>query len=100
MTLLHSSLDRSNLGNAKTAGLAEDLNLKGNQYSLVLTFYYVVFGPPAGLITKAISAKYSVSSMMLFFGTESAATAAVKSFGGLLACRMRVGLFEAGFLTS
>ncbi|KAL2008988.1 hypothetical protein VTN00DRAFT_7182 [Thermoascus crustaceus] len=100
---LFNSLDRSNLGNAKTAGLAEDLNLKGNQYNLVLTFYYVVFvvfGPPAGLITKAISAKYSLSGMMMFFGTASAATAAVKGFGGLLACRMIVGLFEAGFLTS
>lgn len=96
-------MDRSNLGNAKTAGLAEDLHLEGNQYNLVLTFYYVVFvlfGPPSGLITKAISAKYSLSGMMVCFGTASAATAAVKSFGGLLVCRMMVGVFEAGFLTS
>jgi predicted MFS family arabinose efflux permease len=96
-------LDRSNLGNAKTDGLAKDLDLHGNQYNLVLTFYYVVFvafGPLAGMITKIVSAKYSLPGMMLLFGTASAATAGAKNFGGLLACRIFVGIFEAGFLTS
>lgn len=96
-------MDRSNLGNAKTDGLPKNLYLKGNQYNLVLTFYYVAFvafGPLAGMITKIVSAKYSLPGMMVFFGLASASTAAVKNFGGLLACRIMVGIFEAGFLTS
>lgn len=38
---LFNSLDKSNMGNAKTAGLVEDLNLKGNQYNILLSV-----GPP------------------------------------------------------
>lgn len=34
---LFNSLDKSNMGNAKTAGLVEDLNLKGNQYNILLS---------------------------------------------------------------
>lgn len=101
--MLSSSLDRSNLGNANTAGLETDLNLHGNQYNLLLTFYYVVFvafGPLAGMITKKVSARWSLPGMMVCFGTASAATASVKNFGGVLACRIFVGIFEAGFLTS
>jgi predicted MFS family arabinose efflux permease len=52
------------------------------------------------MITKRVTARYSLSGMMVLFGTASAATASAKNFGGLLACRIMVGIFEAGFLTS
>jgi predicted MFS family arabinose efflux permease len=98
-----SSLDRSNLGNARTAGLEEDLGLKGDQYNLLLTIYYVAFvafGPLMTVFTKVASGKVALSAMMLAFGIASAATAAVKNFGGLAACRFVVGAFESGFLPS
>ncbi len=91
------------MGNAHTDGLADDLSLSGNEYNLILTMYYVffvVFGPAAGMVTKKVSAKYSLPGMMVLFGTASAATASVKNFGELMACRIFVGIFEAGFLTS
>ena len=34
---LFNSLDKSNMGNAKTAGLVKDLGLKGNQYNILLS---------------------------------------------------------------
>lgn len=34
---LFNSLDKSNMGNAKTAGLVDDLGLKGNQYNILLS---------------------------------------------------------------
>ncbi|KAK7743080.1 hypothetical protein SLS62_010713 [Diatrype stigma] len=43
-------LDRSNIGNAKTGGMEDDLNLSSNQYSIiVLVFFisYLVFEVPA-----------------------------------------------------
>ncbi|CAM1507787.1 Fc.00g046350.m01.CDS01 [Cosmosporella sp. VM-42] len=98
-----NSLDRSNLGNAKTAGLAEDTNLKGGQYNLLLTLYYVmfvVFGPAMAVFTKVCTAKVSLPSMMLAFGLASACTAVVKNLGGLIAVRIFVGIFESGFLAS
>ncbi|KAK5047746.1 hypothetical protein LTR84_006411 [Exophiala bonariae] len=98
-----NSLDRSNLGNAKTAGLSKDTNLKGEQYNLLLTLYYVMFvlfGPVMAVFTKVCSAKVSLPAMMLAFGIASATTAVAKDFGGLAACRIIVGIFESGFLAS
>jgi MFS family permease len=99
----HSSLDRSNLSNAHTAGLVQDLNMSGNQFSLALTYYFIPFcicGPPAGMLSKQFSAKYSIPVMMLGFGAASLATSFVTNFGQLVACRCLVGVFEAGFLTA
>ena len=98
-----NSLDRSNLGNANTAGLSKDLNLQGDQYNLNLTLYYVMFvlfGPVMTVFTKICSAKVSLPVMMLTFGVASACTAAVRNLGQLLACRIFVGIFESGFLAS
>lgn len=98
-----SSLDRSNLGNAKTAGLSEDIGLVGNQYNLVLTFYYVpfiLFGPVFTVLTKTFSANVTIPVMMIGFGAASACTGAVSDFKGLLVARIFVGIFESGFLAS
>lgn len=37
------TLDRANLGNAKTAGIEADLGLVGNQYSLLLVAFYLTY---------------------------------------------------------
>ncbi|KAK5725229.1 hypothetical protein LTR17_013098 [Elasticomyces elasticus] len=98
-----NSLDRSNLGNAITAGLAEDTKLKADEYNLLLTLYYVmfvIFGPVMATFTKICSAKVALPAMMLAFGVASSATAATKNFGGLAACRILVRIFESGFLAS
>jgi hypothetical protein len=38
-----SVLDRSNLGNAKLAGLTEDIDLKGNRYNWLGTIFYIAY---------------------------------------------------------
>ena len=43
-------LDRSNLGNAKVAGLADDLKLTGTQYNLAATVCNTVPIPVGGVI--------------------------------------------------
>ncbi|KIM99928.1 hypothetical protein OIDMADRAFT_125871 [Oidiodendron maius Zn] len=98
-----NSLDRSNLGNAKTAGLSKDIQLTGNQYNLVLTWYYIpfiIFGPIMTLVTKHFSGKYNLPFMLFGFGIASACTSVVRNYGQLVACRILVGLFEAGYLAS
>ncbi|KAJ5976436.1 retrograde regulation protein 2 [Penicillium waksmanii] len=100
---LLNSLDRSNISNAHTAGLADDLNLVSNQFNQVLTYYFIIFvimGPVGVLLTKRFSARFSLAVMQLGFGTASLATGFVKSFSALVACRVVVGLFEAGYLAS
>lgn len=97
----NSSLDRSNLGNAQTAGLSTDLGLHKNQYNMCLTVYYIamiLFGPVGSMVSKRLSGKYGIPGMLLGFGTASICTAAVKSFSSLIVCRLFVGIFEAGFV--
>jgi hypothetical protein len=46
---LFNSLDKGNLGNAKTAHMDTDLGFHGNQYNLILSVFYlpyVVCAPP------------------------------------------------------
>lgn len=96
-------MDRSNLGNAKTAGLVEDTHLTGDQYNLLLTLYYVmfvVFGPVMTVFTKVATAKVSLPVMMLTFGIASACTSVAKNLRDLVVCRIFVGIFESGFLAS
>jgi len=37
-------IDRSNIGNAKIAGLADDLHLEGLQYNIAVTMFFVTYG--------------------------------------------------------
>uniref|UniRef100_A0A8H7K5U8 Major facilitator superfamily (MFS) profile domain-containing protein n=1 Tax=Bionectria ochroleuca TaxID=29856 RepID=A0A8H7K5U8_BIOOC len=36
-------LDRTNIGNAKVFGLAEGLKLKGNEFNILVTFFYITY---------------------------------------------------------
>ncbi|KAH8657855.1 major facilitator superfamily domain-containing protein [Xylariales sp. PMI_506] len=103
LAYLFNSLDRSNLSNAYTAGLATDTHLVGNQYNQVLTYYqipFIVLGPGITILTKWLGAKYTISAMLLVFGAASLATGWARSFNSLVACRVFVGAFESGFLAS
>lgn len=37
-------IDRSNIGNARIAGMEEDLNLQGMQYNIAVTMFFVSYG--------------------------------------------------------
>lgn len=57
---LVSFFDRSNIGNAKIAGMTQALKLKGNDYNIAVTVFtvsYVVFGVPANLLVKKFGPK-------------------------------------------
>lgn len=50
-------LDRTNIGNAKIAGLAEDLGLSVSQYNATLTIFFVsyaVFEPLTNILLKRL----------------------------------------------
>lgn len=100
---LCNSLDRSNVSNAHTAGLEEDVGLIGNQFNQVLTFYqipFIVLGPLMTVVTKLVGAKYAVAGMLFVFGIASLATGWARTFEHLVICRVFVGAFESGFLAS
>ncbi|KAJ5849059.1 Major facilitator superfamily domain general substrate transporter [Penicillium rubens] len=92
---LFNSLDKSNLGNAKTAGLEvknaaftlivmiETLSLKGNQYNLLLSIFfvpYVLTAPFLGLLGKKYGPNIVLPCMMLGFGVCTILVVAVFNF--------------------
>ena len=55
-----NSVDRSNLGNAKTDGMDKDLGFKGEQYSLLILLFYIPNGLcdlPLNMLTKKWSGR-------------------------------------------
>jgi MFS family permease len=100
MIILLSSIDKSNLGNAKTDGLSTDLNFGGDQYNILLSIYYIPFvltGPPMNMLTKRYGAKYTLPIAMLIFGSMAMLCAATKNFGGIVTTRWFLGMAESGF---
>jgi hypothetical protein len=68
---LVSFFDRSNIGNAKIAGLTQSLHLKNNDYNVAVTIFtvsYVVFGVPANLLVKKLGPK-TLAVYMFCWGT-------------------------------
>jgi hypothetical protein len=52
---LFSFLDRSNVGNARVAGLEHDLNLTGDQFNMTLTIFffgYIFFEVPSNIMVR------------------------------------------------
>ncbi|UNI22830.1 hypothetical protein JDV02_008683 [Purpureocillium takamizusanense] len=93
----------NNVSNAHTAGLEEDLGLMGNQFNQVLTYYqipFIVFGPGITLLTKWLGARWTIPGMLLAFGSASLASGFARDFRDIVICRVFVGAFESGFLSS
>ncbi len=95
-----SSIDKSNLGNAKTDGLEADLHMVGNQYNIMLTIFYIpytIFGPAMNMLTKRFGAKFVLPGAMIMFGSMSLISAGTTNIGGIVTTRWFLGMAESGF---
>jgi hypothetical protein len=92
-------LDRVNIANARSFGLSTDLKLTGNEYNVALTIFfvpYIFFEIPSNILLKKLSPRVWLSGCMFMFGLVGICQGLVKSYGGLLATRFFLGIFEAG----
>jgi MFS family permease len=92
-------LDRVNIGNAKIQGLTTDLKMNGAMYNVaseILFVPYILLEVPSNLIIKRIRPSYWLSGLMFFWGITTVCQGVVSSYGGLLVCRVFLGVFEAG----
>ncbi|KAJ3910154.1 major facilitator superfamily domain-containing protein [Lentinula edodes] len=99
MFYLLSFLDRTNVGNARVAGLQTGLKMTNKQYSIALTVTYVpyiVAELPSNLMLKAVGPNLMLPTMLTLWGIVSTLQGIVKSYSGLLACRFFLGLCEGG----
>ncbi|KAJ5227420.1 uncharacterized protein N7469_007426 [Penicillium citrinum] len=94
-----SYLDRGNIGNAKTAGIADDLGLDDYKWSWVLyTFYicYIVFEWTT-VLWKILPAHSYIAVLCICWGAAAMCSGAVNNFAELLICRGLLGIFESVF---
>ncbi|CAG8146546.1 unnamed protein product [Penicillium olsonii] len=109
-------LDRINIGNARLQGLEKDLGMEGHDYNIALFIFfipYILFEVPSNLVLKKVPPSWWLSGIMFLWGISSICMlqtmltftgivticqGVTQSFGGLVACRFLLGLFEAGFM--
>lgn len=96
-----SLMDRSNLSNAAIAGMTRELELTvGMRYSIVtLVFFttYIVFQPPATVLTRKIGPRNFLAGLCIAWGAVMIGMGFTNNWAALAACRVILGLFEAGF---
>ncbi|KAG6117363.1 hypothetical protein E4U13_001167 [Claviceps humidiphila] len=92
-------LDRSNIGNARIAGMEHDLHLSSDQYEWLLTIFYIsyILFEPLIIVHKVLKARVWVAILVAGWGIAATAQAAAQSWSALMACRFFLALFEAGF---
>ncbi|RTE68843.1 hypothetical protein BHE90_016779 [Fusarium euwallaceae] len=97
---LISFIDRSNIGNAKVAGMNQDLGLSGKQYNIAVTVFfvpYILFEVPSNIVLKLTRPSIWMPSIMLAWGLVLTLMGIVTSFQGLVISRFFLGITEAGF---
>lgn len=95
-----NSLDRFNLGNAKTDCLEANLGLHGQQYSLLVSLFYITFCGfclPWNMVTERYHPRFTLPMMMFSWGLMAMCCVFAKNFTGILVMRLLLGFFEAGF---
>ncbi|KAF2121440.1 SacI homology domain-containing protein [Lophiotrema nucula] len=101
MALLYclSFLDRSNIGNARIAGLARDLKLNSDQYEWLLWAFYISYiaFEWMTLMYRIVPPHIYISLCILSWGIIASIQALATSFSFLLVLRFLLGVGEAAF---
>ncbi|KAI4111757.1 MAG: hypothetical protein LQ339_000214 [Xanthoria mediterranea] len=99
-----SLIDRGNLGNASIAGMTKDLELGvGFRYStIVLVFFptYVLFQPPATLLSRKLGPRKFLATITLLWGTLEIGFGFAKKWTDMIGLRVALGILEAGLYPS
>ncbi|RYO93285.1 hypothetical protein DL766_001405 [Monosporascus sp. MC13-8B] len=98
---LLSFLDRTNIGNARLAGLEADLGMDSTslQYNVALSVFfpwYVAAEIPSNLAMKRFRPSVWIPIIMIAWGVCCVCMGFVSNYAGLLAVRMALGFAEGG----
>ncbi|KFY48769.1 hypothetical protein V495_01049 [Pseudogymnoascus sp. VKM F-4514 (FW-929)] len=96
---LVSFLDRSNIGNAQTAGMSKALNLSDSQYQWLLTIFYIPYitFEWMALMWKLVPPHWWAFCTVLVWGIASTLQAAAQNWASLMVCRFMLAVAEAGY---
>ncbi|KAJ7261884.1 major facilitator superfamily domain-containing protein [Mycena rebaudengoi] len=94
-------IDRNGVTTARLQGLQEDLGLTNLKYSVVLSILFASYCPaqiPSNMIlNKVTRPSWYIGGCVIAWGLTSALTGVTTNYGGILACRVFIGLPEAAF---
>ncbi|KAH7027860.1 major facilitator superfamily transporter [Microdochium trichocladiopsis] len=96
---LLSFLDRTNIGNARLAGMENDLHMFGTDYNLSLTIFfisYALFEPLTNTLLKRLTPRIFFTGIIVAWGIIMTLMGLCHNFAGLLAARFFLGIAEAG----
>ncbi|KAF2818662.1 MFS general substrate transporter [Ophiobolus disseminans] len=93
-------LDRTNIANARIEGMEKSLKMPSNGYNTALWIFYIPFvliEIPSNMIMSMPRVRPNIflGCNMLILGIVSTCQGLTKSYGGILACRFLMGIFEA-----
>ncbi|CAG9948031.1 unnamed protein product [Clonostachys rosea f. rosea IK726] len=97
---LMNMMDRVNIGNARLFGMEDELGLSGNEFQLAVSILFVtycLFEAPSNMIIKKMQPARYLAGLTLAWGIIATFSAWVNNLGSLIACRLLLGLMEAGF---
>ncbi|TKX25770.1 MFS transporter-like protein 31 [Elsinoe australis] len=97
-----SLMDRTNLSAASLAGMNRELrmNAANNGYSITtLVFFisYILFQPPATVLTRKIGPRLFLGALAFGWGVVMIGMGLVKDWPSLAGLRVILGVFEAGY---
>ncbi|RDX55469.1 MFS general substrate transporter [Lentinus brumalis] len=98
---LANFIDRTNIGNARIAGLERDTHLHGTQFNTALAIFYVAYilvELPSNLVLKKFKPSRWLPFLVTLWGTVTTLSGLIHNFGGLLAIRFFLGFCEGGLL--
>lgn len=91
-------MTNSFLGNARIEGLLGSLHMNGTQYNIAVSLFfvpYILAEVPSNMILNKFSRPSTyMGTLVLSWGIVMTVTGLVKDFGGLVAVRLLLGLFE------
>ncbi|GKT61954.1 nicotinamide mononucleotide permease [Colletotrichum tofieldiae] len=97
---LLSYMDRTNIGNAKIAGMDRDLNLDSGRYSIALVVFfvgYVVFEVPSNMVLARTRPSVYLPGIMSLWGAVTIGMAFTPNYKALIGFRVVMGVLESGF---
>ncbi|KXH31928.1 hypothetical protein CSIM01_02480 [Colletotrichum simmondsii] len=97
---LLSYMDRTNIGNAKIAGMDRDLELDSSRYSIALVVFfvgYVLFEVPSNMVLTRTRPSLYLPGIMCLWGSVTIGMAFTPTYKALIGFRVVMGVLESGF---
>ncbi|KAL4939801.1 hypothetical protein BDV06DRAFT_230815 [Aspergillus oleicola] len=96
---LAAYLDRSNIGNASSAGMTDDLGMSSNELGNAVTLFYVtyvLFELPCSLVMKKLHTGRMIPALIFGWSIVTIGTGFIHNAGQMYGCRLLLGFFESG----